>query len=60
MTGVLIGPDDAGNLAFQMNEILTDESKRTEMIMRGLQRIKLFSWEDAAKKTMETYQKLVP
>lgn len=56
--GIMINPYDKNQLVKAMYEVLTDENLRKDLIERGLQRAKLFSWERAARQTENVYQKL--
>jgi len=39
-----------------MRQVLTDKHLRDMMVKRGLERSKKFSWEKAARETMEVYE----
>jgi len=41
------------------NLLLTDSKLRNEFILKGYIRVKEFSWEKTAQKTLETYQKAI-
>jgi len=41
----------------QVQTVLSGETRRNDLIARGTQNLKRFSWEDAAQKTLETYRK---
>ena len=40
-----------------IKEVIYDDRKRTELIMRGRERLKLYSWEKATALTQKTYLK---
>jgi glycosyltransferase involved in cell wall biosynthesis len=44
---------DPKDLAQKINSVLSAESLRTELIAKGLEQIKKFSWEKCAKETLE-------
>lgn len=44
---------DAGQLAKEIQEVLSNENLRQEMIEKGRQRIKKFSWEKCARETLD-------
>ena len=48
---------DAGTLCNHVKRLMKDESLRKELIERGLERAKLFTWETCAEKTAEVYRK---
>lgn len=55
--GLTADPHNIHDLADKMEAALTDESLRQEMIAKGLNRARHFSWERAAQKTLQTYEK---
>ncbi|MEM7346185.1 MAG: glycosyltransferase family 1 protein [Chloroflexota bacterium] len=55
---VLINPHDIEGLTVAMQEVLTDEELRKDLISKGLKRAKHFSWDTAAAKTLEVYRKV--
>jgi glycosyltransferase involved in cell wall biosynthesis len=46
---LLFDPLDAGQLALQMQHVITDHSLRKEMIQLGFERVRYFSWDRAAE-----------
>lgn len=56
--GLRVDPEDVSELAVGMHRLLTDESLREEMIEKGLARAASFSWEKAARQTLEVYRKV--
>jgi glycosyltransferase involved in cell wall biosynthesis len=40
-----------------MYKVLTDEAMRQNLIERGLERVKLFSWEKSAKEHLKVLKK---
>ena len=42
-----------------MEKLLNDEKYRNSLIKKGLERYKKFSWEEAAKKTIEVYERAI-
>ena len=57
--GLIVDPDDTERLAEAMIELITDEALRQEMIMRGLERVRRFSLENTASKTLEVYREVL-
>ncbi len=54
--GIMVDPDDVDGLARAMHEVLTNDGLREEMIKKGLERAKLFSWENTARETLKVYE----
>ena len=44
-------------MADAINEVLTDKNLRIELIKKGAEQVKKYSWERLAKQTLEVYQK---
>jgi glycosyltransferase involved in cell wall biosynthesis len=57
--GIMVDPDDIEGLAKAMVKLTTDEELRQRMIKRGLERVKLFSPEQTAMKTLEVYREVL-
>ncbi len=55
---LLFDPESAEELCVAMQRVLTDEPLRREMRAKGLKRAQVFSWERAARETMEVYRKV--
>jgi glycosyltransferase involved in cell wall biosynthesis len=53
-----VDPLDEAALASALGNVLTDETRRKEMIARGLNRAGLFSWERAARETLQVYERV--
>ncbi len=49
---LMVDPFDVDELGWAMEEILTDEDLRQELIARGLERVKLFPWDKCAEETL--------
>jgi glycosyltransferase involved in cell wall biosynthesis len=56
---LLVQPEDVEAWAAALHQILSDEALQAEMSLRGVERAKQFSWEKAARETLETYRKAV-
>ena len=54
-----VNPQDTNNIKEKIREILEDKDLRREMIKRGFEQVKKFSWEKCAKETAEVYRKLM-
>jgi len=53
---IQFNPKSAENMADTIYRVLTDQKLRTSLIENGKQRLKLFSWQEMARKTVEIYQ----
>jgi glycosyltransferase involved in cell wall biosynthesis len=53
-------PHDVDNMTDVLGMVLDDESMRTEMAAAGPERAARFSWQRAARETLEVYQKVMP
>jgi glycosyltransferase involved in cell wall biosynthesis len=51
--GLLFDPADPEDIARQMMRIFIDETERSRLIERGLERARLFSWDQSAKRMHE-------
>jgi len=56
--GILVDPYDVGGWVQAMKNVLTDDHLRIEMIRKGLERSKRFSWEKTARETLQVYGKV--
>ena len=54
--GLLVNPLDVGELAEAMRRVLTEEGLRQEMRSLGLERAQQFTWEGAARCTLQVYE----
>jgi glycosyltransferase involved in cell wall biosynthesis len=52
-------PEDPSSLVTALSEVLNNNDAADHMRKRGLERVKLFSWDDTARKTLETYKKVL-
>ena len=50
-------PETARELSREIENILENSKAREEKIAKGLERVKEFTWENLAKKTLEVYEK---
>ncbi len=48
----LVDPNNPENIAQQINKIIKDEEFAKELVARGLERVKNFSWQNTAIKTL--------
>ncbi len=56
--GIMVDPYDTDNLAKAMRQVLTNDELRADMVRKGLEQSKQFSWEKAAEQTQEIYNKV--
>jgi glycosyltransferase involved in cell wall biosynthesis len=55
----MVHPDDINGLAKSMDRVLKDSKFREALIEKGLKRAALFSWENAARKTLAVYEEVI-
>jgi glycosyltransferase involved in cell wall biosynthesis len=53
--GILVDPEDAGELVRAMRDVLVDAELRERLERLGLQRARYFSWLETARKTLDVY-----
>lgn len=56
---ILVEPGNVTQLANALLEVLTDSKLRRELVEKGMERAKLFSWETMAKETIRVYESLI-
>ena len=56
--GIMVDPYDTDSLAQAMRQVLTNNELRADMVRKGLEQAKKFSWEKAAEQTQEVYNKM--
>lgn len=56
--GIMLDPLDTEVWANNMHDLLTDPHLRGELVKKGIERSKLFDWQNSAKKTYELYKKM--
>jgi glycosyltransferase involved in cell wall biosynthesis len=54
-----VDPNDIGCITQGMNRVLNDETLRKSLIMKGLERSKLFSWEKSAKEHLKVFEEIM-
>ncbi|MFC1849713.1 glycosyltransferase [candidate division CSSED10-310 bacterium] len=57
--GLLIDPYNIDELIEAMERCINDQKLIDELVEKGLQRVKLFSWERTAERTLEIYQEIL-
>jgi glycosyltransferase involved in cell wall biosynthesis len=53
---LLVDPRDPEAIAGAMEELLSDESRRSELVHKGKLRSGKFTWEKTARKTIDVYR----
>ncbi len=56
--GIMVDPYDTDSLAQAMRQVLTNSELSDNMIRKGLEHSKRFSWGKAAEQTLEVYEKV--
>jgi alpha-1,3-rhamnosyl/mannosyltransferase len=54
--GLLVNPDDPGDIAQVLGRALNDGALRAQMRERGLTQAACFTWEKAARETLAVYR----
>lgn len=57
--GLFFDPTDVEDMAEKILDLLTDSQKRESLRVKGLNRVKAFTWEKAARQTWDVYAKLL-
>jgi glycosyltransferase involved in cell wall biosynthesis len=56
---LLIDPMNAGAIADAMTRVLSDQALRSDLVRRGCERVKTFSWERSVRRTREVYAEVL-
>lgn len=56
---VYINPESVDDITQNLEKVLSDKKLRQEIIQKGFQQIKKFSWENCAKQTLEVYEEVL-
>ncbi|MCB0133453.1 MAG: glycosyltransferase, partial [Caldilineaceae bacterium] len=56
---LLVNPQDHEEIAVAMSRLLLDQDLHAELTQKGLQQANCFSWDRAARKTLEVYRTVV-
>lgn len=57
--GLLVDPNDVDGWAVALHRVLTDDELHREMSAKSIRRAALFSWERAARETLDVYRRVV-
>lgn len=55
---LLVNPLDIEEIAVAMQRLLTDDDLHRELRQKGLQRARIFSWDRAARRTLDVYRQV--
>ena len=58
-SAILVDPGSVDSIAEGLYRALTSDEMRRQLIDRGLTRVKQFSWEESARKTLDVYARVV-
>lgn len=56
--GIMVDPKDADGFVKAMYEVLTNDGLRENIIKKGLERAKMFTWKKTAEETLKVYEKM--
>lgn len=56
--GIMVDPCDVDGLTQTMCDVLTNDGLREDMIKKGLERAKMFTWEKCARETLKVYEEV--
>ncbi|MFQ5888321.1 MAG: glycosyltransferase family 4 protein, partial [Candidatus Hydrothermarchaeales archaeon] len=56
--GILVNPHSSEDMAEGMHRVLSDTALRAKLCNKGIERAKLFTWEKAARKTLDAYKEV--
>ena len=57
--GLMVNPQNFELMADMIYNLLKDDELRNDMIIKGLKRAKMFSWDESAKKTLKIYKMMI-
>lgn len=58
-SAVIVNPEKPEDIAEGVAKVVQNEDLRQALIMKGLERVKLFTWEKAAEQTFQVYQEVM-
>ena len=56
--GIMVDPYDIDALTEAIKQVLTDDTLRDNMVRKGLEQARMFSWEKTVEQTLEVYNKV--
>ena len=54
-----VNPESVIDIENKLKAVTSDEEKRKEMIKKGFEQVKKFSWEKTAEETVRAYKELM-
>ena len=57
--GCYCNPNDVNDIYLAMKKMINDSKFRNECVIRGREKVKVYSWEDTAHETLKFYNKLL-
>jgi glycosyltransferase involved in cell wall biosynthesis len=55
--GILVDPFDVDEIAAAIEKVVSDANLRAQLRLKGLERSKLFDWQETARRTLKVYKK---
>lgn len=55
---VVVNPENVFDIARGMKEVLLDENLRSDLIVRGFEQVRQFSWERSARQVLQAYEEV--
>ena len=56
---LLVDPESTGALCTALRNLTTNEEQRRELVRRGIERARMFTWEKAVRETWDVYRKVL-
>lgn len=56
---LFVDPDDPGEITNELLRLLTNQSLHTELVNRGYENVKKYSWRNTASRVLEIYKHLI-
>jgi glycosyltransferase involved in cell wall biosynthesis len=56
---LFVDPEDVGGFSKKIEAVLKNRRLRVELVERGKERVKTFSWDKCARETMDVYKKVL-
>ncbi len=54
--GIMIDPNDIESMSEMIYQVLTDSEFKNELVKKGIERSKLFNWDESARRTRDIYE----
>ena len=55
---IYFDPQNSEDIAEKIDKVTSDEKLRTEMVQKGYEQVKKFSWEKTARETLKVLEEL--